>query len=140
VTITAFLCCYLFANFILNLSHLWPTALFVLGPARITTAAANKQRNIVCFYTVKMGTLLPALRPLLIELSLNICLLPIIARLSVCYSSVARVTHDCTPVELLSLRYAWVHTSVELRHGWLHSDYTTVDVMLEIGTTSATVE
>jgi len=31
-------------------------------------------------------------------------------------------------------------TPVELRHTWLHSDYTTVDAMLEIGSTSATVE
>ena len=30
-------------------------------------------------------------------------------------------------------------TPVELRHAWLHSGYTTVDAMLEIGTMSATV-
>ena len=27
-----------------------------------------------------------------------------------------------------------------LRHAWLHSGYTTIDAMLETGTTSATVE
>jgi len=36
------------------------------------------------------------------------------------------VTHGCTPVEL--------------RHGWLHSVYTTVDVTIEVGATSATVQ
>jgi len=51
--------------------------------------------------------------------------------------------------ELIPLHRPWFNTliprshdrtSMELRHGWLHSGYTSVDVTIKIGIMSATVQ